>query len=64
MVVDNSRFLDSYPDVLTPDEARVILGIGKNTIYKLLKEERIKSIRIGTKHIIPKKELESFIYGC
>ncbi len=64
MVVDSSRFLDSYPDVLTPDEARVILGIGKNTIYKLLKEERIRSIRIGTKHRIPKKELEAFIDGC
>ena len=64
MAVDSSRFLDSYPDVLTPDEARVVLGIGRNTLYKLLKEEKIKSIRIGTKHRIPKKELESFISGC
>lgn len=64
MAVDRSRFLDSYPDVLTTEEARAVLGIGKNSIYTLLKEGRIKSIRIGTMHRIPKKELESFINGC
>lgn len=64
MAIDNSRFLNSYPDVLTTDEARAVLGIGKNSIYTLLKEGKLRSIRIGTMHRIPKKELEDFLSRC
>lgn len=53
--------LDSYNDVLTPDEARQILRIGRNSIYKLLAEGRIQAIRIGRKYVIPKNSLVQFI---
>jgi len=47
--------LTSLPDVLTPQELSKVLKIGITNTYKLLKENSIKSIRIGHKYIIPKK---------
>ena len=58
------RNLDSYPDVLKPEEARIILGIGRNAIYKLLSTGQIQSIRIGKLYRIPKHSLLEFIGVC
>ena len=43
----NSRYLIDYPDVLMPEEAQSILGVGRNTIYKLLSSGDLKSLKIG-----------------
>ncbi len=50
-----SRFLCDYPDVLMPEEAMVVLSIGKNTLYKLLKSGDLESVRIGKQYRIPKR---------
>lgn len=55
--MQNSRYLKDYPDVLTPEEVMTILGIGKNSIYKLLRTGALKSIKIGKKYRIPKNYL-------
>ena len=39
--------LSDYSDVLNPDDLIKILSVGKNTVYKLLKENTIHSVRIG-----------------
>ena len=50
--------LEEYPDILTPQEAMEILGIGKNLFYRLLKDGTIPAKRIGGKvWRIAKKEL-------
>lgn len=54
--------LEDYPDILTPQEAMEILGIGKNLFYKLLKDDVIPAKRIGKKvWRIVKKDLISYI---
>lgn len=55
------RKLDNYPDVLTVDDIIEILMIGRNKTYQLIKEGRIKTIRIGRKHRIAKKILIDYI---
>jgi len=45
---------ENYPDVVTVKELCRMLSIGKNTAYDLLKNNKIKSIRIGKVHKIPK----------
>ena len=50
--------LKNFPDVLTPEELRLFLHIGKNKVYELLKNKDILSVRIGQQYHIPKK----FIY--
>ena len=49
------------PDILTvPDVVRLLL-MGKNTVYKLIKEGRINSIKQCKKIIIPKVCLGEFL---
>lgn len=52
---------DVYKDVLTVEEACKALGMGKNTVYNLLQQNIIKSIRIKRKYYIPKQFLIDFI---
>lgn len=53
--------LNKYKDILTVKDLCEILGIGKNTAYRLLKNDEIKSIRIGNKYKIPKEYLLGYL---
>jgi len=44
----------NYPDVVNVSQLQQMLGIGKNNVYKLLKENKIKHRKWGKKYIIPK----------
>lgn len=43
-----------YKDVVGIDDLCSMLGIGKNTAYKLINSGAIKSVKIGRVHKIPK----------
>lgn len=45
----------------TPKEAAKVLGVGTNTIYKLLKEDDFPSMMISEKYYISKKGLQEWI---
>lgn len=47
--------------LITIEELCESLMIGKNAAYKLLKEGRIKSFRIGRGWKIPRESLDDFI---
>ena len=53
--------LDKFNDVLTVKDLYEAIPIGKNAIYKLINDGKIKSIRVGKKIIIPKKEVINFL---
>ena len=53
--------LKNYKDILTVKDLCEILGIGKNTAYRLLKSGEIKSVRIGKVYKIPKKCLINYL---
>lgn len=53
--------LNNYNDVLTVQDLREILHVGKNLIYTLLSTGEIPSRRIGRKYIIPKNGLIDFL---
>lgn len=38
---------EHMPIVLTPAEAMDILGVGKNTMYRLLNSGQLKGVRVG-----------------
>ena len=48
-------------DVLTAYEAMEYLGIGENTLYRLLKSGDLGAFRIGRIWKIPRKELDKYI---
>ena len=53
--------LNKYPDVLNVKQLCEVLGIGKNTAYKLLKNREIKALRIGAVYKIPKREVIKYL---
>lgn len=53
--------LSTQPDVLTPVEAAKVLRLGRTTMYGLLREEKIRSFRVGRKVLIPRRCLEEFV---
>ena len=54
--------LETCPDVLTTEQLRKFLNIGKDKTYELLKYGEIKSVKIGKIYRIPKKFLKEFLF--
>ncbi len=53
--------LNNYNDVLTVQDLKEILHVGKHHVYNLLTTGEIPSRRIGRKYIIPKNGLIDFL---
>lgn len=53
--------LRGYPEILTVDEMSKALGISTKTGYKLIKEEKIKSMKVGRSYRIAKVNLLSYL---
>lgn len=49
--------------VYTLQEVAEILKCSYSTIYKLVKEEKIKSFRVGADYRVSKEDLDAFIRG-
>ena len=60
--MNNINVLADCEDVLRPKDLQSILHVGRNTVYRLLEDGSIKSIRIGNKYLVPKLFLLDFIY--
>lgn len=56
-----STMFSEYPDVVKVDDLMDMLHVGRNKAYELLNTNEIQSIRIGSKHIIPKYRVIEFI---
>lgn len=54
-------YYDNIPDIMTVDEMRKVLKIGRNKAYSLVKSGEIKSLKIGEIYRIPKRYLIDFI---
>lgn len=53
--------LEMYDDLLTADEACEALKIGKNALYALLADNKLKAYRNGRVWRIPRLSIEEFI---
>lgn len=51
----------NYPDVLSFEQMREILGVGRNLAYKLLADKKIIAKKLGHNWIIAKSNLLKFI---
>ncbi len=60
--MNTSNILFKYDDVLKPKDLQSILHIGRSSVYRLLDEGKIKSIKIGNAYRIPKMYLVEFMY--
>ena len=55
------RKQEQLPVVLTAVEAMDVLGVGKNTMYRLLNSGQLRGIRIGRSWKITAQDLECFL---
>lgn len=46
--------------LLTPMEAKKLLGVGRTEIYKLCNTKGFPSMKIGTKHYVNKDKLQEW----
>lgn len=51
----------SYPDVVNIAQLKNMLGIGLTLAYRLVKQNTIKSIKIGREYKIPKRNVISYL---
>lgn len=59
--MEANNLFSKYPDVVTIDNLQEMLHIGRNVAYSLLKDGRIKTIKIGKRYIIPKLSVIEFL---
>lgn len=55
------RKQDQLPIVLTPAEVMDVLGVGKNTMYRLLSSGQLKGFRIGRSWRVTGDALDEFL---
>lgn len=53
--------VEELPLVLRVEDLSMVLGIGRNTAYELVRSGQIRSIRIGRQLRIPRDELQRFL---
>ncbi len=50
-----------YNDVVDIDDLQKMLKIGRSTAYEIVKNGRIKTVKIGKRDIIPKQSVIEFL---
>lgn len=61
--VDRTLSLDDLPEFLSPEEFRRYLGLGRSTVYELLRRDELRHVRFGRCIRIPKAVLREFASG-
>lgn len=49
---------------LTVEDAAKAMAIGRTMAYQLLKEGHLKSVKIGSRTVIPVRAIEEFLSNC
>lgn len=60
--IGENETLKDYGDILTFQELKKVLKIGRTKTYQLLQNNSIKSIKIGTNYRIPKQCVIDYLY--
>lgn len=55
------ELFEEYPDVMTVQQVRKALGIGRTAVYRLLENHEIGCFMIGNAYKVPKTCLLEFI---
>ena len=53
--------LKDYPEIMSVEETSAALGVSTKTVYKMLKNGTIQTMKVGRAYRIPKVHLLSFL---
>lgn len=54
-------YFKDCPDIMDVEQLGNILGVGKRTVYRLLKDKKIKFYKIGRTYHILKKDVLTYL---
>ena len=49
------------PLLYNTTDAAMMLGIGRTNLYMLLRDGSLRSVTIGTRRLVPRRELEAYV---
>ena len=52
------------PMTYTVNGAMAATGLGRSTIFQCMADGRLARIKVGKRTLIPRKSLESLLFGC
>lgn len=55
------EMFSKYDDIVSVEDVMEMLHLGRVTIYNLLKSDKIHTLRVGKKYVIPKKSVIDFL---
>ncbi len=55
------KSFDELPIMLSVTEAATVLGISRTSAYELVKGNDFPSIKVGSRIVVPKEELQKWI---
>lgn len=56
-----SMRIEDLDEVITVEELARVMKVGRNSAYAMVRENRIKSIKNGTRYLIPKQSVIDFL---
>ncbi len=54
-VINRQTKMEDLPEFLTPHEVRDFLGLGRDSVYKLIESGELPARRFGQRLFVPKK---------
>lgn len=55
------EMFSEYDDIVSVEDVMEMLHLGRVTVYNLLKTDKIHTLRVGKKYVIPKKSVIDFL---
>ena len=49
------------PYLVSLDETARRLGLGKTSVYELIRDGRLKSVKVGKRHLVPVAALDAYV---
>ena len=56
-----NEIFKNYKEIVTVNELRTMLNIGRNTAYRLISENKIQYVKVKNKIYIPKHSVVNFM---
>lgn len=60
--IKKTEMFEEYGDIVSIDDVKKMLGVGRTAVYTLLQEGTLRSVKIGRKYIIPKQSVIDFLF--
>lgn len=59
--IPEGRVVEVQPILLSVEQASKALSVGRTEVFRLLREQRLRSIKRGRRRLIPRAELDRYV---